>query len=1073
MNTHNVSRRAVLAGGTACALGAVVGPVLPKPRDSVAVTGLKVDNLIEPLGLENRAPRLSWLLTGGPRGLMQTAYRILVASDPARLVTGLADLWDSGRVNSAATFDVRYAGKSLASRQLCHWRIEVRTNHDTWIYSESSQWEMGLLNPQDWTASWLAAEDPLLAADREAGLNWIWGEAAATQESRGFRLELDLHQAPRETLLMVVACDELGDVWVNDRELSFARFKPSPVNNARMYSIPLALFAGHNVLAISARYKADAWPKSGGGSLAAVLRVTHADGRLERITTGPNWHTGPLLTGWPSRDFRARSWTTAQPATFRPAFDPWRSGPAMLLRHRFTVLGTPVRARLYVTALGAVESRLNGQRVGDALLTPESTDFSKRVLYRVYDVLTLLRRGENILSAIVGDGWYGSTGLFAGRYSFGPAPNRVLAQLELTRSDGRIERIGTGPGWQLARSPILAAEIYDGEVYDARLEQQGWDSTDFDGSAWDTARAAPTPSCALVAAVDSPIRITGTLAPISVKETRPGIYVFDFGQNFAGWCLLRGQASSGTCVQLRFAEILTATGEIDQSNLRAAEACDCYIFRGDPAGETYRPRFTYHGFRYVELSGWPGNPAAIALTGEVIHSDLELTGVFQAAAPLLERLWRNTLWGQRSNFVGIPTDCPQRDERLGWMGDAQIFWDAACFNMNADAFTRRFMGDVRDAQTTTGVFAEFNPQTVDANMRGAPGWADAGILLPWTVWWRYGDTAIIEENWQAMYTYAQLVAHNNPDMLWRNGRGSDYGDWLALDARQPGDETTPKELIATAFWAESTAKLAQMAEAIGRAEEASSLRIRHAAIAAAFRRQFLNADGTIGNGSQTGYILPLRFGLLSPGARATAQARLVADIRRRGMVLSTGFLGTPHALDVLADAGYAEIVRALLERTTYPSWGYMVVKGATTMWERWNGDVGDISMNSFNHYALGAVVGFFYRHIAGIDAGAPGFRRIVIKPGFDLGLRSAGAQYESVAGTIATHWSLEDSSFELRLTVPCSTRAEVHVPGSNRTQLFESGRPLTKEFRLLRQDARSTVIEVGGGRYAFSGHLGH
>jgi alpha-L-rhamnosidase len=526
-------------------------------------------------------------------------------------------------------------------------------------------------------------------------------------------------------------------------------------------------------------------------------------------------------------------------------------------------------------------------------------------------------------------------------------------------------------------------------------------------------------------------------------------------------------------VSLRFAEILLGDGAVDQSNLRSARAADFYTLRGDAAGETWEPRFTYHGFRYVQVSGYPGEARADDLIGIVVHSDLAETGALALDNPLLQQLWRNTLWSQRSNFVGIPTDCPQRDERLGWMGDANVFWDAAAFGMDVAAFTRRYLGDVRDAQNPEGAYPDFAPVAFPLGGKGAsPGWADAGVTLPWTVWQRYGDTGVIDENWVAMTRYLAYIERHNPDHVWRNLRGNDFADWLALDAKQPGDPTTPKDLVGTATWAHSVDCMTQMAEATGRGDEAAACRALKARIAAAFEAAFVAADGTVGNGSQTGYILALRYGLVPEPLRAAAADKLVADIRRRGTLLSTGFLGTPNSLDVLADAGQASLVYDLLLRTEYPSWGYMIAKGATTIWERWNGDTGDIAMNSYNHYALGAICGFLFRRVAGIAPAAAGFRRIVFQPVLDARLPRGGGDYDSALGRISSRWERQDGGgFRLALSVPANATATVHLPAAGGRSLREGRQALTAKTAgvlALQRTADEAIVEVGSGDYVFT-----
>jgi alpha-L-rhamnosidase len=1066
------SRREFLALASAAIGASQVGSKAAMSAGDFQIDSLKTDGLRTPLGLESMHPRLSWTLVSPSRGFEQRQYRVLVSSDPAALSRGHADLWDSGLRTGNETFDIAYAGVPLQSRQRCWWQVQAYGKDGTQAISPVSWWEMGLLRDSDWCAQWIAAETLQQRDDRAAGLHWIWTPIAdSDDQSHGFRFRFDVSEIPRKTTLLAVARDVIEGIWINGVPTARQSFKPGVVNNARVESIPISLRSGTNVLAIQAALRPKGFPKTPSGGLAALLRLEFPDGRVERLVTGSAWTTQPApAEGWQQAE-SGEGFRPALEASSKPRFDPWPAEPAIHLRRSFVVPARVEQARLYITALGAYEVTLNGARVGDQYLAPESSDFSKRVLYRALDVSALVSSGENVLGVTVGDGWYGSTGLFVGRYAFGPAPNRLLAQLEIRLVDGTAIVCSSSPEWRLAQSPILASEIYDGEVFDARVEIPGWDVAGFDDSSWSRAYIADRPSANVVAEVSPPVRVVATLRPVSISRSGEA-WVADFGQNFAGWCVICAHAARGTTITLRFAEVLKPNGGIDTSNLRSAAAEDFYTFRGSSDAEVFRPHFTYHGFRYVEISGWEGALSDDFIVGEALSSDLPLTGALRTDDALIGRIVQNAWWSQRSNFIGIPTDCPQRDERLGWMGDAQVFWDAAGFTMDVDAFTRRFMGDVRDAQARDGTFAEFNPQSDNGVMhsRGAPGWADAGVLLPWSVWWRYGDTGIIHDNWDAMMRYADHVADRNPDFIWSNDRGSDYGDWLALDAKEPGDPTTPKDLVATAMWADVSLKLAQLAAAIGRSVDAARYHARHQRIRSAFIRRFVGADGRVGNGSQTSYILALRFGLLPAPLRGAASRNLATDIRARGTVLATGFLGTPHALDVLADCGQVDLVYRLLERTDYPSWGYMVRHGATTMWERWNGDTGDVAMNSYNHYAFGAIVGFLYRRIAGIEALAPGFRRARIHPLLDGSVTQAGATYESIAGRYRTDWSKNsDGSVDLKVTVPPNTRAEVYLRAgmSRRYQEGRSDLHRSRHIKTLARHSDGLVLEVGSGDYEF------
>jgi len=660
-----------------------------------------------------------------------------------------------------------------------------------------------------------------------------------------------------------------------------------------------------------------------------------------------------------------------------------------------------------------------------------------------------------MLGLWVGDGWYGSEFSAGSRFSFGAAPCRILAQLELSYADGSSDIIGTGEGWTTAPSAILSSEIYDGEVYDARLERRDWSEPGASGEGWRVAENAPRPTVAVEPQIAPPIRVTRDMTPLAISQPRPGVYVVDFGQNFAGWTRLAVRGAAGTRIEMLFAEFLSPTGEVDQSNLRTAFARDTYILKGE-GEEVWEPRFTYHGFRYVELRGMPYPPTKETLIGLVAHNDLPVTGAFRIGDPVIAAFWRNSMWSQRSNFFGLPTDCPQRDERLGWMGDAEV-WPAAAFNMNVGAYSARVIEDVRHGQSKAGGFPDVIPPFMPTFQTSSPGWADAGIVLPYTVWRRYGDTGIINVNWDAMDRYMAYILERNPDHVWRKSRGADYGDWLAVDARNPGDATTPKDLIGSAYWAADATMMCEMAAAIGRSADAARYRALFASIRDAFAQEYVRPDGLVGNGSQTSYILPIRFNLLESRLRAEAGRRLAANITARGNKLSTGFLGTPHILDALADTGQEKTAISLLLQRDYPSWGYMVEKGATTMWERWNSDGDDQSMNSFNHYAFGAITDFLFRRIAGIAPLEPGFRRVRIAPICDRRLGYGGADYVSVAGVIKSDWRFGDDGLTLTVELPPNVRGEVILPGAMHK---------IRRNRLALRPSRSVVEESGTTRVA-------
>ncbi|WP_132910522.1 alpha-L-rhamnosidase [Sphingomonas sp. BK235] len=1047
-------RRSVLLGaGAGFALLPMREGVFAATTDSPAwsVDGLLVDGLRDPMGLHEMQPRLSWQLRSSRRGARQTAWRIGVASSRRAAAAGQFDLWDSGRTAGETCFDVAYAGRRLVARQRVWWRVTAWDERGIAARSPIACWEMGLLAASDWSASWLSAETPPQRDDRDVGLAWRAAPIAKRGERLAFRLRFDAPQDGELTAL--IGCDGYCRARLDANEIIAPKRGSWGPPGPRSAVVPVS--AGTHTLTIETRAAGDAPVRA-----AALLRVTMPGGRIVR-------YGGEGLECRTGADDDEAGWGPTSAAAGQATM-PARA--ATLLRRDFRVDGRVASARLYLTALGMYEAELNGERLDDALLRPEFSDYRKHCLYGVEDVADRLVPGDNVLGIHVADGWYGSYIGPDGRFSYGDPPLRLFGQLEIRYHDGRVQIVATGPGWTVAESPVISATIYDGERYDARRAPIGWSRPGFiAGAGWSPAVAAAPATAALVAAIVPPIRRKERLSARSIVILPDGASVVDFGQNAAGWARIVLSGRRGQTIRLRYAELLNPDGSVDQSNLRAADATDHYTFAGDGVAESYEPRFTYHGFRYVQVDGLDRPITAAEITGVSIRSDLPETSDLRLGSYVPQRLWINSRWSQRSNFTGIPTDCPQRDERLGWTGDAHVFWDAASFNMDTAAFTRRFMRDMRDAQRDNGAYSDIAPVARQDHFKpgASPGWGDAGVALPWTVWQRYGDTGLIDQHWASMERFLASIRASNPDLVWSNARGKDYGDWLALDARHPGDPTTPKDLVGTAFWKAAADQMADMARATARTVD----RERYAALAvglgAAFRRTFVHADGTIGNGSQTGYILALHFGLLAPATRGDAVRHLVADIRRRGTLLSTGFLGTPYSLDVLADAGEIGLVFDLLLRTDYPSWGYMIAKGATTTWERWNGDAGDRSMNSFNHYALGAVVGFLFRRIAGIAPTAPGFARFDVRPLCDPRMPSAGATYDARIGRISTRWQQERGRFTLDLAVPVGSIARVFLPAVRGARLLESGTAIGDRLAVEQRTAQEAILRAPAGRYRF------
>jgi alpha-L-rhamnosidase len=746
--------------------------------------------------------------------------------------------------------------------------------------------------------------------------------------------------------------------------------------------------------------------------------------------------------------------------------------PAPYLRRAFTVDQPVASARLYVTALGLYEARLNGRRVGDGFLTPGWTDYSRRIAYQTYDVTRLLAEGENVLGAILADGWYagfyGFDAKRAGAY-YGTAPE-LLAQLVLRLADGSEQRIVTDGQWESSTGAIRHADLLMGERHDLALEPSGWDMPGFGARDWRPVRCRDRDATPLVADPGAPIRVTQEIAPRSIATDDHGRHIVDFGQNLTGWLRITVDGPSGAHVRIRHGEVLAADGSLYTDNLRTARATDEFTTAGGP--EVLEPRFTLHGFRYAEITGYPGDIGQADLTARVVHSDTAATGAFESSLPWLDQLFRNIDWGQRGNFISVPTDCPQRDERLGWLGDAQVFARTACYNRDVAAFFAKWLDDVTDAQLPSGAFTDVAPR-LTLRGAGAPAWGDAGVIVPWTMWKMYGDTAVLDRHFGAMTRWMDFLERANPDYLRARELGNSYNDWLA-----PGDDDTPHELLATAYWAHDAALMAEIADATGRPDDAAGYRALWSKIRSAFTDAFVAADGRLTSGTQTAYVLGLHMNLIPDDLRAAAAERLVAAIRAAGWHLTTGFAGVGYLLPVLSSTGHTAAAYRLLEQDTMPSWRYMVDHGATTIWERWDGWTAERGfaspwMNSFNHYSLGSVGEWLYRFLLGIDQepDTAGFGRLLLRPHPGGSLDWVRGSYRSARGTISAGWKRDRGRFTYRAELPPNVTATVRIPSSHAAEVRDGiGHPPAALASFPGAgDTQEAVFQVGSGAHEFSG----
>jgi len=769
--------------------------------------------------------------------------------------------------------------------------------------------------------------------------------------------------------------------------------------------------------------------------------------------------------------------------------------PSPFFRKDFSISGEIQSARLYITALGIYEAYLNGHRVGQDIFAPGWTDYFQRVQYQSYDVTDLLTRGANTLGAALGDGWYCGHVGWEARQLYGDRP-KLLAQLEITLVDGSRLTVCSDGTWQTAVGPLLEADLIMGEAYDARLEFPGWDRPDFQVTkTWVPVITFPHPTDLSLTAQNTPtVRPQEEIAPIAdpqvIQKWPQDDWIFDFGQNLVGRVRLKIKGKPGTTITLRFGEMLTEKGTLYTENLRSARQTDYYTLKGDPKGEIYESCFTFHGFRFVEVRGLPEKPSRDLLTAIVLHSDNLPSIEFECSDPLLNQLQHNIQWGWKGNSVDVPTDCPQRDERLGWTGDAQVFARTATYLTEAAGFFNKWMQDLADAQRPYGAIPPVAPMLSSIQQTDAgPAWSDAFIIIPWTIWQQYGDIRVVETHYEAMCRYMDYLEQYSPGLirLLPNEREMEvagsiamlggYGDWLALDGSTERPGLTPKDLIGTAFLAYNARSMSQMAEALGKIADAARFRQLFEDTRAAFIRRFVTPDGLLAGQTQTGYVLALHFDLIPEGLRPRVIDSLLKDIQvTRKMHMSTGFVGTPYICQVLVDVGQLELAYALLQQKTFPSWLYSVLHGATTIWERWDGWTEEKgfhhpSMNSFNHYAYGAIGTWMYENIAGIqsDPAAPGFKRIFLQPRIGGDLTFARCQYQSPYGTIQSHWWMEADTMIWEVTVPPNTTAKAHIPSENQDQIWEGAVPLEKSpgVKFLDYRDQAAVCELQSGQYSF------
>jgi alpha-L-rhamnosidase len=750
--------------------------------------------------------------------------------------------------------------------------------------------------------------------------------------------------------------------------------------------------------------------------------------------------------------------------------------PSPLLRKQFNAGKQIKTATAYITAHGLYEAQINGTKVGDAFLTPGWTSYKTRLQYQVYDVTKLLKTGANAIGVSLGSGWYRGFIGFAGQNNFYGKKLALLMQVNITYTDGTEETVITDGSWKASTGAIRTSELYDGETIDARLDKTGFATAGYDDSNWSNVTVDDFGYSNLVATYNEPVRKHETFKPIHIFKTPLGEQVIDFGQNLVGWVVLKVKGKAGDTVKLWHAEVLDKAGNFYTTNLRAAKSEDEFVLKGG-GEETFEPHFTFHGFRYVRIAGYPGELNADNFTAVALYSDMKPTGSFTSSSALVNQLQHNIQWGQKGNFLDVPTDCPQRDERLGWTGDAQVFSRTATFNMNVNNFFAKWLKDVAADQNEKGAVPFVVPNVLGAGAVGSTGWADVATIVPWNMYLAYGDKRILENQYASMKAWVDYMQKNSKNDLWNTG--FHFGDWLFYRPEDDNDgraAVTNKYLIAQCFYAHSTQLLINAATVLGKTDDVNAYSQLLQKIKSAFLNEYATPNGGLVSGTQTAYVLALNFDMFPENLRAQAAARLAENVKSYGDHLTTGFLGTPYLCHVLSRFGYTNLGYKLLLQEDYPSWLYPVKMGATTIWERWDGIKEDSTfqtpgMNSFNHYSYGAIGDWMYRTVVGLDTytDGPGYKHIKVMPHTGEGLTNASASLQTYYGELSSGWKTENGTFTMDVEIPANTTASIFVPAASADAVTENGVALSsiKDITIAGSSEGYIEIKAGSGKYHF------
>lgn len=991
------------------------------------VSRLRCDALENPTATASPTPLLRWQVESEAPNEHQSAAEVLVASTRDLLSEKSADLW-SVRIEGTAT-SLRYNGQAIAPGQTVYWTVRSFNSTGTpSAWAPAASFAVGLA-AADWKSQWIGFDQPRDAAERATPLyaaKWIWHAADPAQPGAVQRVFCKTFKVPENhgKIGLIATADDKLSVAINGKVIHKTPAGKETWRHAAELDLTPHLHPGDNDVRLLAKNE------GASAGVLAVLSESTENGDKPLCMTDATWTSAPAGDDWATADvanaapakvvanYGDQPWGRLQTTTLLPA-------PA-LMRKEFAIDQPIARAMLYVTVQGIADFSLNGKSISSDYFSTGWSDYTKRSRYRAYDVTTLLAQGTNAIGIELADGWFaGHIGWGGQRDHYGKLP-RVRAQLQVTKKDGSTQVVSTDDSWKATTGPRLYSDFLQGEFYDARSELPGWNSAGFSDEKWSPVIVGSTVNGP---AEPHPGPAVHNFAPVAVQEItqpKPGMYVLNLGQNFAGVYRFNVRGQRDQRITLRFAERLNADGTVYTENLRSAKATDTYIYKGDGV-ETISPRFTFHGFQYVEVIGLTQPPEKSDFVGLPLSSDTPIVGTFNCSDPMINKLWSNSYWTQRANFIDVPTDCPQRDERLGWTGDAQVYIRAAALHTDIEAFFTKWLVDLEDAQRKDGQFPMVAPVKV-AGDDGGPAWAEAGVICPWVIYEKYNNLEAMTKHYGSMKKYVDfLVARSTPELL-PPAKYHCFGDWLNIKA------DTPHDVIYMAYFAHSADIVAKSAKILGKNDDSADYADIAARVRKAFNGKYVKPDGRIEGNTQCCYVLAIAYDLLDAEKTKLAGQYLIEDIEKRDGCMSTGFVGTKDIMFALSKIGRNDVAFSLLHNTKFPSWGFSIVNGATTIWERWNSwtpdkGFGDAGMNSFSHYAYGAVTQWMVETIGGIKNGSPGYQTILLEPVLDPNLSFADVTYDRVAGRIESHWKREGKSVKFTFIVPANTTATITLPG--------------------------------------------